>query len=141
MAQKKFRLKVVTPERLSVDKDVSMVILQTIDGQMGVLAGHEPVVTVLDHGVLRYYDDEKIEKVAVFGGYAEVNQREVVVLAETAERPEDIDVIRAKQANERANRYLNEQRAEMDVMRAKVALRKSLVRLELSGQPLTPDKK
>ena len=141
MATKKFRLKIVTPTRLTVDKDVSMVIMQTIDGQIGVQAGHIPVVTVLDHGVLRYYDDEKIEQVAVFGGYAEINQKEVIVLAETAERPEDIDVERARQAKERANRHLSEQRAEMDTMRAKVALRKSLVRLELSGQPLTPDKK
>ncbi|MCL2855658.1 MAG: F0F1 ATP synthase subunit epsilon [Defluviitaleaceae bacterium] len=141
MAEKKFRLKIVTPGKMAVDKDVTMVIMQTIDGQIGVLAGHEPVVTVLDHGVLRYYEDEKIETMAVFGGYAEINQREVVVLAETAELPEDIDIERARQAKERANRHIEEKRAETDVMRAKVALRKSLVRLELSGQPLTTDKK
>ena len=141
MAGKTFRLKVVTPTKMTVDVDATMVILQTTDGQIGVLAGHEHVVTTLDHGILRYYQDEKIESIAVFGGYADISQSEVIVLADIAERPEEIDAERARQAKERANRYLNEQRAEMDTMRAKIALRKSLVRLELSGQPLTPDKK
>ena len=138
--KKKFRLKVVTPRKMTLDKDVDMVILETIDGQIGVLAGHEPLTTVLGHGTLRYYEDEKIVPLALFGGFAEINQNEVIVLAEICESPEEIDKERARRAVERARRRLEEKKAGMDEIRAKVALRKALVRLELSGQPLTTEK-
>jgi F-type H+-transporting ATPase subunit epsilon len=135
---KKFRLKIVTPLKTTLDADVDMVILQTIDGQIGVLPGHEPIATILDHGILRYYNEEKIEFVALFGGFAEINQREVVVLADLAEKPGDIDIERARRAEERARRRLHE--SGIDTMRAKVALRKSLVRQELSHKPLSTEK-
>jgi F-type H+-transporting ATPase subunit epsilon len=138
---KKFRLRIVTPTKTALDKDVDMVILQTTEGQIGVLSGHEPVATILDNGVLRYYDDEKIERMALFGGFAEINQEEVVVLAGVAENPDEIDKERALRAEERARRRMVEKTAGFDEMRAKMALRRALVRLELTGQPLTSDKK
>ena len=138
---KKFRLRIVTPTKTALDKAVDMVILQTLEGQIGVLSGHEPVATILDAGVLRYYDDEKIERMALFGGFAEINQTEVVVLADVAENPDEIDTERAKRAEERARRRLSERDANLDEMRAKMALRRALVRLDLTGLPLTSDKK
>jgi len=140
MADKKFRLKIVTPMKTVVDKDVTMVIMESVDGQLGVLANHEPLATVLANSTLRYYDAEKIEYMSLFGGFAEINQNELIILADIAECPSEIDAERARRAEERARRRLDEAKADVDEMRAKVALRKALVRLELSGQALTTEK-
>ena len=131
---KKIRLKVVTPTKTTLDTMVDMVIMQAIDGELGVLYGHEPLATVLKEGVLRYYDAEKIERVALFGGMAEINKDAVIVLADVAECPSDIDATRARLAEERARRRLDEQKADLDEQRAKIALRKALVRQELTGK-------
>ncbi|MCL2397570.1 MAG: F0F1 ATP synthase subunit epsilon [Defluviitaleaceae bacterium] len=132
---KKLRLKIVTPTKLVFDADVDRVTLQTIDGQMGVLVGHAPVTTVLGFGSLRAYNDENIEQFTVFGGFCEINQQGATVLADVAEHPSEIDAERAKQARERAERRIKERNADMDEKRAKAALRKALVRLDLSGIP------
>jgi len=131
---KKIRLKVVTPTKTTLDTTVDMVIMQAIDGELGVLYGHESLATVLKEGVLRYYNAEKIERIALFGGMAEINKSEVIVLADVAECPEEIDATRAKLAEERARRRLDEQKADLDEQRAKLALRKALVRQELTGK-------
>ena len=136
---KKLHLKIVTPTKSVLDTDVDMVIMHATDGQIGVLSGHEPVTTVLGHGPMRVYKDEKIEYIAVFGGFAEINQSGVTILAEVAECPNEIDAERAKRAKERAERRIKERNAELDEIRARMALRKALVRLELSGIPISTD--
>jgi len=139
----KLRLKIVTPTKLVFDSDVDMVILQTIDGQIGVLHGHAPVSTVLGLGTLRAYNDEKVEHYAIFGGFSEINQEGTTILADIAEHPEEIDAERARMAKERAERRIKEHKADMDEKRVKTALRKALVRLELANLPITgqPSKK
>ncbi|MDR2168365.1 MAG: ATP synthase F1 subunit epsilon [Clostridiales bacterium] len=134
---KKIHLKIVTPIKTTLDAHVDMVIMQAIDGELGVLRGHVPLATILTSGVLRYYDDEKVGNIALFGGMAEINQKEVVVLADIAEKPEDIDAERARLAEERARRRLSEKMADLDEQRAKYALRKALVRQELTGKLTT----
>ncbi|MCL2752838.1 MAG: F0F1 ATP synthase subunit epsilon [Defluviitaleaceae bacterium] len=138
---KKFRLRIVTPAKTAVDKNVDMVIMQTVDGQIGVLSGHEPLTTVLGIGTLRYYDDEKIERVALLGGFTEIGQTEVVVLADIAEHPDEIDAERARRAEERARKRLKDKAEGLDYLRAELALRKSLVRQEIMAGPLTSEKK
>ena len=132
---KKLRLRIVTPTKSVYDGDVDMVIMHATDGQIGVLAGHEPVTTVLGYGPMRLYKDEVVEHFAVFGGFAEINQQGVTILAEIAESTEEIDTERARRAAERAERRIAERKADVDEIRAKVALRKAHVRLELSGTP------
>jgi len=141
IAKKKLRLRIVTPTRAVFDDDVDMVIMQTVDGQMGVLKGHAPITTVLDYGTMRAYVDENVEYFAVFGGFCEVNQAGVTVLADVAECPSEIDAERARNAKERAERRINERDAELDEKRAKAALRKALVRLDLHGMPITGENK
>lgn len=136
---KKLRLRIITPTRQVFDDDVDMVIMQTIDGQIGVMSGHIPVTTVLGLGPLRIYNDEKVEIYAIFGGFSEINQQGATVLADMAELPEEIDAERARRAKERAERRLTERSADLDEKRAKAALRKSLVRLELAGLPTTTE--
>ena len=132
--KKRLRLRIVTPTKTTLDQEVDMVIMQAIDGELGVLRGHEPLATVLAKGVLRYYDDEKIEQIALFGGMAEISEEEVIVLADIAEHPDEIDNERARLAEERARRRLAEKKADLDEHRAKAALRKALVRQELTGK-------
>jgi len=84
---KKLHLTIVTPTKAVYDKEVDMVIMQTIDGQIGVLAGHIPVTTVLGNGSLRAYDQEKIEEFVIDGGFAEIKQSGVTVLAESVSHP------------------------------------------------------
>ena len=136
---KKLRLKIVTPTKPVFDDDVDMVILYTSDGQIGVLAGHQPVTTVMGYGPLRAYNDEKMEYFAVFGGFAEINQQGVTVLADIAECPDEIDAERAKRAIERAERRKTERKSDLDEKRLKLALRKATVRLELIGLPTISD--
>jgi len=132
---KKLRLRVVTPTKSVFDDDVDMVILQTIDGQIGVLHGHAPVSTVLGLGTLRAYNDEAVNHFAVFGGFCEINQHGATILADVAEHPDEIDAERARMAKERAERRIKEEKADMDELRLKNALRKALVRLELAEMP------
>jgi F-type H+-transporting ATPase subunit epsilon len=132
---KKLRLKIITPTKSVFDRDVDMVIMQTIDGQIGVMPGHAPIVNVLGYGLLRAYIEEEVENFAIFGGFCDINQQGATVLADIAEHPSEIDAERAKRALDRAERRIKEHKADMDEKRAKAAMRKALVRLELSGIP------
>ena len=136
---KRLRLRVITPTKQAYDGDCDMVILQTIDGQIGVMPGHIPLTTVLGLGLMRVYDGELIETFAVFGGFCEINQQSVTVLADVAEHPGEIDTERARQAKERAERRIKEHQQDLDEKRAKLALRRALVRLEMSGIPTSQD--
>jgi len=132
---KKLRLRIVTPTKPVFDDDVDMVIMHTVDGQIGVLQGHQPVTTVMGYGALRVYNDEKVEYFAVFGGFAEINREGATILADIAECPDEIDAERARRAKERAERRKSEQKSDLDEKRLKLALRKATVRLELCGLP------
>lgn len=129
MANNKLSLQIITPTRSVLNQEVDSVILRTLEGDMGVYYDHEPVVTLLDYGVLRYKIDGKTHKVTTMSGYAEVTEDKVVVLTDAAEREDEIDFGRAKAAKERAESRLSS--PDSDLARAEVALRKSLVRLGL----------
>jgi len=136
---KRLRLRVITPTKQAYEGDCDMVILETLDGQIGVMPGHIPLTTVLGLGLMRVYDGELIETFAVFGGFCEINQQSVTVLADVAEHPGEIDTERARQAKERAERRIKEHQQDLDEKRAKLALRRALVRLEMSGIPTSQD--
>jgi len=136
---KKLHLRIVTPTKSVFEGDVDMVILHGLDGQLGVMPNHEPVTTILGLGAMRVYDNEIITYFAVFGGFAEINQKGVTILADVAEHPDEINKERAAAAKERAERRISERQADLDQARVKVALRKALVRLELSGLPTTTE--
>jgi len=137
---KKLMLRVITPSKVAFEGEVDMAVLSTVDGEIGVLVGHEPLATILGLGTLRYYNDEIKEYYTVFGGFAEINQEGVTVLADIAEHPSEIDAQRAKLAKERAERRLSERNAGLDEKRAKTSIRKALVRLEISSQYTTTKK-
>jgi F-type H+-transporting ATPase subunit epsilon len=134
MAQN-IHLEVVTPAKAVVSEEAQIVVAPGILGEFGVLAGHTPFLTTLKVGSIRFTDSTGAERyVFVSGGFAEALPDKVTVLAETAERRQDIDVARAKGAMERAQKRLEEKAAqeEVDFLRAKAALERALLRIKLA---------
>lgn len=130
------KLEVVTPEKSVVDEDVQMVIAPGILGEFGILPGHTTFLTTLKVGTIRYTDTNGKERyVFVSGGFAEALPDKVTVLAESAERRQEIDLERAKDALQRAEKRLAEDREkkDLDIVRAKAALERALHRIKLSG--------
>jgi len=130
------KLEVVTPEKAVVDEDVQMVVAPGALGEFGVLSGHTTFLTTLKVGIIRYTDANGKERyVFVSGGFAEALPDKVTVLAESAERRQEIDLVRAKDALKRAEKRLAEDRSkeEVDFVRAKLALERALQRIKLSG--------
>lgn len=130
------RLEVVTPEKEVVNDSAQIVMAPGSMGEFGVLSGHTPFMTSLNTGAIHYRDENgKDQFVFVSGGFAEALPDKVTVLAESAERMEDIDLDRAQAAMERAEKRLAEDRAKeiIDAVRAKAALERALVRIKMAG--------
>ena len=128
----KFQLEIVTPERL-VEKDVVEEIqIPGKNGYLGILPGHAPLISELGVGEITYKADGLAYYVAVAWGFAEVLPDKVTILAETAERAEDIDVERARKAKERSEERLRSASGEVDFQRALVALDRANSRLEVA---------
>ncbi len=133
MLPEAIELVIVTPQRQLLREKVASVQLPGASGELGILPGHAPLITELGNGELSYRSASGAEPVvfAVLSGFAEVLPERVTVLAETAERPEEIDVDRAKQALERAEKRLKSTDADVDWDRATVALQRALVRIQV----------
>ncbi len=128
------RLEVVTPQKEVVNEEAQIIVAPGEMGQFGVLIGHTPFMTSLKTGTLRYTDAQGQEHfVFVSGGFAEALPSKVTVLAESAERRRDIDVERARTAQERAEKRLESQAEDMDYQRAKAALDRAMHRVMLAG--------
>ena len=128
----KLELEVVTPDRLVVQETVDIVMAIGFLGEFGILPNHVPFLTTLQPGELRYRKDGQLEYMAVTGGFAEVSNNKVTILAEAAERAREIDIDRAKRARERAEKRLAQAKTEaIDYLRAETALKRSLVRLSI----------
>lgn len=129
------RLEIVTPERKIYSEDVDMVSLKGQEGELGILPNHAPLVTPLAVSAVRIKKDDTISKLAISGGFLEVSNNKAVILAESAELPEDINVERAMQAKDRAEQFLDEKDSDkIDIKRAQLALQRALVRLDVAGK-------
>ncbi len=126
-----FTLSVVTPERQALQTEAEMIIVRGGDGDLGVLRNHIPLVTSIKPSILVIKRPEGEDRLAVTGGFLEVRGDAVTVLARTAERREEIDAARAREAKQRAEERLQESKAEIDDARAKLALLRANVRLQL----------
>jgi F-type H+-transporting ATPase subunit epsilon len=126
---------IVTPERQLLRESVVEVTLPGADGQLGALPGHAPLITELGIGELNYRGQGSGEgTMAIISGFAEVLGDRVTVLAETAERPEEIDLRRAEEAKKRAEERLAAAASnpEIDWARAAIALQRSLIRIQVA---------
>ncbi|MDI9440558.1 MAG: F0F1 ATP synthase subunit epsilon [Firmicutes bacterium] len=127
------QLRVLTQERTVVSKEVEYVKLPGKDGSFGIMSGHAPLMAPLEMGIVEFGPREgKKRKVALGGGFVEMRDNQLTVLARTAELDEEIDVLRAREAKERAERRLAESRDEIDYHRARLALQRALLRLKVA---------
>ena len=134
---KLFRLKIISPDRIFYDADVEMVELRTTEGEMGVLKDHIPLTAILVPGVLNIKGSADGDKeAAMHSGFVEIMQDHVTILAESCEWPEEIDLNRAKEAQIRAERRLKSGDSDVNMARAELALRRSLVRIGLAEKRL-----
>ncbi|MCE3234724.1 MAG: synthase epsilon subunit [Vampirovibrio sp.] len=125
------KLKIVTPERIVVEEEVEAVYGKTIDGMIGILPKHVPVVTPLEIGVMSYVKNGQKLPLAVMGGLLSTDGKSVTVLSDAAELGTEIDAVRAQHAKERAEAELNKLQDHHDIALAQQALSRALVRLAL----------
>ena len=126
------KLDVVTAEGVVFSEDVDVIVAPGIDGQLGILPHHAPLMTMLAPGELQIKKDGEEFSLAVSGGFLEVRPDRVIVLADTAERAEEIDAARAEEAKRRAQEQLSQPLAAGDAARIEASLRRSMVRLKVA---------
>ena len=130
---KKFRLEVISPERIFYSGDVEMLELTTTEVEIGIYADHIPLTTIIAPGVMTITETgSQLKQAAVLEGFMEITQEKVTVMAQSCEWPEEIDTNRAQEARARAERRLKSSDANINMSRAELALRKSLIRLEVA---------
>jgi F-type H+-transporting ATPase subunit epsilon len=131
----RLRLEVATPTRLVVSGEADEVVVPGVEGSFGVLPGHAPLLSLVGTGEVMYRSGREEHHLAVSGGFAEVGPEHVTVLAQSAERPEEIDVNRARAARDRADQRLRVQAGEeIDVTRALGALSRAQGRLQTAAR-------
>ena len=133
MADKTFHLQIISPTRVFFEGDVTMVEMKTTEGEIGVLAGHIPLTAILEPGIMKIKQSDSEKEAALHDGFVQIQKENVTILAESCEWPEEIDVNRAREARERAERRLKSGAKEVDSVRAELALKKALVRLSITG--------
>lgn len=126
-----FKLKIITPDRLFYEGEVSMVEFNTTEGEIGILKKHVPTTVIISPGILTITEEDGQKEAALHAGFAEILQEEVVILAEIVEWPEEIDEDRAEKAKERAEERLRNKTSDIDVIRAEISLQKALARIQV----------
>ena len=130
----KLQLHIVSADRSLVNETVDEVEIPGADGYFGVLPAHTPLLAVLGAGELWYRQGQEKHFLAIAFGFAEVQPERVTILAQIAEKAEEIDPGRAEAAKKRAEERLASAAVEMDVERARIALMKSLIRLQVASR-------
>lgn len=123
-------LKIITHERVVFDEDVDEIYTKAIDGEIGILKNHVPLMTALDIGVTKTVKDGNVKFFTTMGGVFQFKDDEALILTTTAESGDEIDVTRAKEALTRAQAKLAEAEAESDAKRAEAAMARAMARLK-----------
>lgn len=133
MAEKEFKVQIICPERIFFEGTCDMLELSTTEGDIGILAGHIPLTAVIAPGPLRIMNNGEIKEAALHDGFIEILPDRVIILAESCEWPDEIDLNRAQSAKNRAEERLRGS-GDIDVERAEVALRRALLRIDIAGK-------
>ena len=128
MADNKFALKVMCPDRTFFEGEADMVEMNTTEGYIGVYPGHIPIATVLAPGILVIHNDGELKRAALHSGFARISPDNIMILAEVAEWPDEIDLNRAEE-----ERRLSGTESGIDIKRAEAALKRSLTRISIKG--------
>lgn len=129
---KLFQLQVISPDRIFFEGKAEMIEVKTTEGEIGVLKHHIPLTAIVAPGVLRIINGGEVKEAALHDGFLEILGDEVTILAESCEWPEEIDINRALEAKVRAERRLRGADGEINVVRAELALKRSLIRIGLA---------
>ena len=130
----KFKLNIISPEKKFLEGDCEFLEFVSTEGELGVYAKHIPLTTILEPGVLRIKTDGNVREAALHDGFVQIQKDKVTVLAESCEWPDEIDANRDRKAKERAERRLTSGSKEVDMVRAELALKKALIRIDLAGK-------
>jgi len=125
-----FRLEIVTAERMVYSEDVSALVAWGVEGQLGILPHHAPLMTMLQPGDILIRKEKEEEFFAISGGFLEVRPDKVIILADACERADEIDIARAEEAKKRAQETMKAAPLSVDAAAAEAALRRSLARLK-----------
>lgn len=125
----RFTLKVITPDRVFYEEEVSMVEFNTVEGEVGIYKQHIPMTMIISPGILTITQENETREAALHAGFAEVLQDKVTILAEIIEWPDEIDRKRAEEAKARAEERLRTKAPETDILRAEAALKRALARI------------
>ena len=128
-----FKLEIVTADKVGFSEDVTMLTASGFDGQFTILPHHAPFMTVLQPGELVIKKDDTKQTLALLGGFLEVRNDKVIILADAYEYAKDINVARAEQARKRAEEILKKKPSPSSVTTAEASLRRSLARLKVTG--------
>ncbi len=127
-----FPVLIITPKRKVFDGNVELLSVMTTAGQLGILAQHTPLLTILKTGPMHMLVDKKTTFFAVSGGVLSVQKNQTILLVDAIERADEIDVMRAKEAMKRAEERLKEKTEKIDEARAKAALARALNRIQVA---------
>lgn len=130
MAEKSFRLEIISPDRVFYTNDVMMVEYNTVEGEVGVYAEHIPMTQIIAPGRLIITEENGQKTAALLSGFVEITKEKVTILAEAVEWPQNIDVERAERARDRALDTLKNASEQQDILLAEAALKRALVRLD-----------
>ena len=128
------KLEVVTVERVAFNGEVDIITVPGIDGELGILPHHTPLMTILMPGELIARKDGDEYILAISGGFLEIRPDRVIVLADAAERAEEIDIERAESAKKRAEERLSHPSSQVDMARAQAALQRAVTRIEVASR-------
>lgn len=133
--EREFQVKIITPDRVFYEGPVNMVEMVTTEGEMGVYKHHIPLTAIIAPGILKLHEVNEVRIAALHSGFVVIMPEEVTILADAVEWPDEIDTNRAEEARIRAERRLkSESSGEFDTVRAEMALRRSLTRLQVAGK-------
>lgn len=133
MADNKFEVVVMCPDRTFFKGEADMVEMNTTEGYIGVYPGHIPLATILAPGIMIIHNELEEKKAAIHSGIAQIQQDKIMILAEVAEWPDEINIDRANEAKIRAERRLSGSESGIDIKRAEAALKRSLTRISLKN--------
>lgn len=126
-----FTLRIITPDRVFFEGQVSMVEFNTTEGEIGIYKKHVLTTVIISPGILTITGEEGVKEAALHAGFVEILQDEVVILAEIIEWPDEIDKARAESAKARAEERLRSKTPETDILRAETALQRALARIHV----------
>lgn len=130
----KLNLEIITPERRVLREEVEEVTVPGLEGELGILPQHTPLISQLQTGVLTYRQGTEKRQIHVSGGFVEVRPDQVAILSDVAERPEEIDLERARRARERAEKRLAGSNEDADFRREELRLQRAMIRIQLASK-------